>query len=185
MVIKNLSRYLAGTPTSLILAHSSLLPWEKELNSQPGGHSRDWKVWETTNTAHPCPHPSHKRKLYTASENWKSGVLEGQIPHSPDTTRTWSELLNSPLNPNPVGGRAKLSEGQACLGSQKRLHSAHISDSREKHLTPSGTPAQALLVAALTVSSKAAPHEQLEPQDHSKTNYSAPSDFPGGLMTQA
>jgi len=73
-----------------------------------------------------------------------------------------------------MGGRAKPSEGQTHLGNQKRLHSAHISDSR-KYLTPSGTPlhggsgkrqAQALLVGALTKSSKAASHEQLEPRDH-------------------
>jgi len=34
---------------------------------------------------------------------------------------------------------AKPLEGKTNLGSQKRLHSAHISDSRGKHLMPSGT----------------------------------------------
>jgi len=76
-----------------------------------------------------------------------------------------------------MGGRAKYSEGQTCLGSQKRLHSAHISDSRGKHLTPNTIwdpgargpqekAAQALLVAALMESSKAVPQEQLQLQDH-------------------
>jgi len=69
-----------------------------------------------------------------------------------------------------VGGRAKPPEGQTCLGSQKRLHSAHISDSREKHLKTSGTPVQravqTLLVAALTESKKADLNKQLEMQDH-------------------
>jgi len=65
-----------------------------------------------------------------------------------------------------VGGRAKPSEGQTRLGSQKRLYSAHISDSRGKHLIPSGTLVQALLLAALMESSKAHPQEPLQPQDH-------------------
>jgi len=38
-----------------------------------------------------------------------------------------------------MGRRAKPSEGHTCLGSQKRLHSAHISDPRGKHLMTSGT----------------------------------------------
>jgi len=74
-----------------------------------------------------------------------------------------------------VGGRAKPSEGQTCLGSQTCVHSAHISYSRGKHLNAIWDPGaggllekavQALMVAAVTESSKATTHEQLHPQDH-------------------
>lgn len=44
---------------------------------------------------------------------------------------------NSSLYSNPMEGRARPSEGQTNLGNQRRLLSAHISDSRGKVLVPS------------------------------------------------
>jgi len=124
----------------LQLAHGSQTPREREFTARTGGQTWDCRAEETTNTAHPCPHPWPKRKLYTASGNQKIGALELQVPGAPDTTRTWRDRMKSSLHPNPMGGRGKPSERQTHLGTQKRLHSAHISDYRGKHLTPSGTP---------------------------------------------
>jgi len=45
----------------------SQTPWEKDLTAWSGGHSWGCRAEETTNTAHPCPHPWPKRKLYKAS----------------------------------------------------------------------------------------------------------------------
>jgi len=113
---------------------------------------------------------------------------------SPDTARTWRESLNSSLHPNPVGGRAKPSEGQTPLGSQKRLHSAHISDSRGKYLTPSGTPVHwgsgkrwrrpSWLLSSPTAQ-KQPPTSKLSLGTTGKTNFSAPRDRTGRLRTQA
>jgi len=160
----------------LIPAHSSLLPihmGEGEHITRTGGHSWDCRTGETTSTAQPCPHPWPKRKLCRASGNRKIGALKLQVPCGPDTPGqegTWSK---SSLHPNPAGGRAKPSEVQTCLGSQKRPHSAHISDSRGKHLTPSGTPVHrgprkgwaGLSGCCLSGSWNTAPQERLRAQD--------------------
>jgi len=45
----------------------SQTPWERDLTAWSGRHSRGCRAEETTNTAHPCPHPWPKRKLYKAS----------------------------------------------------------------------------------------------------------------------
>jgi len=45
----------------------SQTPWERDPTACSGGHSGDCKAEETTNTAHPCPHPWPKKKMYTAS----------------------------------------------------------------------------------------------------------------------
>jgi len=83
--------------------------------------------------------------------------------------------INSSLHPNPVGGRAKPSERQTRLGNQKRLHSAHISDARGKHQTPSGTLVHGSSRKGRRRSSwllpprrahKQHPTSKLEPQDH-------------------
>jgi len=52
----------------------------------------------------------------------------------------WNRSQSS-LNTNTVGGRDGHSEVHTCLGNQRRLLSAHISDSRGKRLAQSGPPA--------------------------------------------
>jgi len=58
-----------------------------------------------------------------------------ETPPEPEGT----DRINSSLYPNPMGGRAKPTERQTCLGNQKILHSEHIADARGKHQSPSGT----------------------------------------------
>jgi len=126
--------------TRPVAALCSQTPWERDLTAWSGGHSWGCRAEETTNTAHPCPHPWPKRKLYKASGfPWgraRSGrTAASETPPEPEGT----DRISSSLHPNPMGGRAKPSERQTRLGNQKRLHSAHISDARGKHQTPSGT----------------------------------------------
>jgi len=93
-----------------------------------------------------------------------------------------------------VGRRAEPSEGQTCLGSQKRLHSACISDSRGKHLMPSVTLVHRGTGKRQCRPSWLPPSQKAQKQPHrgnfchgttGKTNFSAPSVLPGGLRTHA
>jgi len=80
------------------------------------GHSWGCRAEETTNTAHPCPHPWSKRKLYKASGLPWGRAQERQDPclrHHQNLKET--DRINSSLHPNPVGGRAKPSERQTSL----------------------------------------------------------------------
>jgi len=92
------------------------------------------------------------------------------------------------------GKESKPSEGQTCLGIQKRIHSAHISDSRGKHLTPSGTsvhggPGKRQCRPSWLPPSQRAqkqpPRSNFSCRNTGKTNFSVPSTLPGGLRTHA
>jgi len=177
---------------SIVQCSQKFNEFERELTAQTGGHSWDCRVEETTNTAHTCPHHWPKRKLYTASGNQKIGALELQVPCAPDTARTWRDWINSSLHPNPLGGRAKPSERETRMGSQKRLHSANISDSRGKHQTPSWTLVHRGSRKRQHNPPGSCPRKELisnTPQANlslgttGKTNFSAPSDLPGELRT--
>jgi len=86
------------------------------------------------------------KKLYSREANnsfkkWGKGNRAVKLQRSPVVQAAhrseWTRS-KSPLHPNPVGGRARPSEGLTQLGNQRRLFSIHISDSRGKHLSPSG-----------------------------------------------
>ncbi|EDL93678.1 LRRG00137 [Rattus norvegicus] len=115
------------------------------------------------------------RTLLSISESPErsSKSAASETPPEPEGT----DQINSSLHPNPVGGRAKPSERQTRLGNQKTLRSAHISDSRGNHQTPSGTLVHGSSRKGQRRSSwllppwraqKQHPTSKLEPRDHRK-----------------
>jgi len=92
-----------------------------------------------------------------------------------------------------MGGTAKPSEGKTGQGTQKRLHSDNISDSRGKHLTTSGTLVHQGSAKRWSRPSWLLPSPRAQKQPlmsnlicrtTGKTNFSAPSNLLGGLRTQ-
>jgi len=151
---------------------------------------------ETTNTAHPCPHPWPKRKLYKAS-----GLPWGRAQERQDTCQRHrrnlkeTDRINSSLHPNPVGGRAKPSERQTSLGNQKRLLSAHTSRTPEEntkgHLEPWCTEAPRRDGTGLPGCCRhrepvgSTPRANLSFGTTGKTNLSVARRLPGEIGTQA
>ena len=151
---------------------------------------------ETTNTAHPCPHPWPKRKLYKASGLPWGRAQERQDPclrHLRNLKET--DRINSSLHPNPVGGRAKPSERQTSLGNQKRLLPAHTSRTPEEkakdHLEPWCTEAPGRGGTGLPGCCRcrepldSIPRANLSLGTTGKTKFSAARKLPGELKTQA
>jgi len=81
-----------------------------------------------------------------------------------------------------LGGRAKPSEGHTRLGSQKRLHSAHISDSRGKHIVPSGPPVYRGPRKDRAGPSGCCPHRELKRSLRGKTSGERPEVRPTFLL---
>jgi len=76
------NRLVSGRPAAALCSQTR---WERDPTAWSGGHSWGCRAEETTNTAHPCPHPRPKRKLYKASGlPWGSGRTPAR-----DTAGPW------------------------------------------------------------------------------------------------
>jgi len=97
-------------------------------------------VWQTTTSAHLCPHSWLKRKLHSASGRRNIGAVICRSPPSRSEPRTELNQSKSSLNPNLMEEwRAGHSEVQTLLRNKRKLLSAHILNPRENspcHLCP-------------------------------------------------
>lgn len=98
-------QFLTGACTLLILVHSSLFPNPMGERAECPELQQSWdcRAAKIVTSAHPCPHPWPKKKLYRVSGHRKIAAVKLQEPCGPECSQIWKDLVKQLPAPKSPG----------------------------------------------------------------------------------